>query len=112
MSALAVAVPLMCVPFILRIAGPTNGMGAPFIVPSIAEIPCGKPSTRILPSPPAPPSPLARPGPPADPTAIVKLLHLHFLLLHHHQSFQHHHHLHLQMLLVFQKLQNHLSRKL
>jgi len=70
MSALAVAVPLMCVAFILRIAGPTNGMGAPFIVPSIAEIPCGKPSTRILPSPPAPPSPLAQPGPPADPTAF------------------------------------------
>ncbi len=29
MSALAAAVPLMCVPFILRIAGPTNSVGAP-----------------------------------------------------------------------------------
>ena len=69
MSALAVAVPLICVPFILRIAGPTNEVGAPFIVPSIAKTPWGKPSTRSLPSPPLPPVPDA-PTPPVPPTAL------------------------------------------
>ena len=68
MSALAAAVPLMCVPFILRIAGPTNCVGGPWapplagmVIPVKSGTLWGKPSILSLPSP---PSPLFSPGAP------------------------------------------------
>jgi len=76
MSALAAAVPLMCVPFILRIAGPTNCVGVP-AAPAWGPVgtlksdksaePCGTPSTLILPAPPSPETP---PGPTEPPVAL------------------------------------------